>query len=540
MKLTPALKAWLVENCGVKSAATDNEFLAAAGTAFADGKLTRDKYAELTLDEKAAAANAFAGKLDTIAGKLEKLTEALTAKAAQPEPKEEPKPAEEKGKEPEGQKATKPTGRIAKLFAGAGSDDEGGDFEVRVKAACERYTHDRKSLTYPTTTKAGRPHSMAGMPVMDYAGPHGSPMMIPSERDRAVIGAFAKFQVATAQKRSRNLAWLSMPSHDKELILHAMQTYDWVGSTDGSERADIVKRKLTEMEQKALIDDSSSGGQEAVPLVYDDAIISTPILNGELFPLVNTVPLDKGRLVNGAAVSTVTSEWGGVDDTAITLFDTTLFVSAFDTTIFRWQGAIRVGLDFMSDTPIDFAGLFTQQYGDVLLQELDDVIATGDGSSQPEGIMNKSGVTSVACGGTTTLGHYESLRFGVHKREHTPNMARTAVFCGTDVSYSRAMAIPVGASDNRRIMQTNQQPNYDGYTFMGRQYKINESLTNAQIFYAILGRYRMYRRRGLTIRTSTEGDTLIRNNEMLIVATARFGGQLERAAAACLTSTSEA
>lgn len=35
-------------------------------------------------------------------------------------------------------------------------------------------------------------------------------------------------------------------------------------------------------------------------------------------------------------------------------------------------------------------------------------------------------------------------------------------------------------------------------------------------------RYRMYHRRGLAMRSSTEGDTLIRRNEMLLVAMARY------------------
>jgi HK97 family phage major capsid protein len=75
---------------------------------------------------------------------------------------------------------------------------------------------------------------------------------------------------------------------------------------------------------------------------------------------------------------------------------------------------------------------------------------------------------------------------------------------------------------------------------MERPYKINESLTNAQIFYAIMGRYRMYRRRGLTMRTSQEGDTLLRNNELLMVAMARYGGQMERGATIARTTTAPA
>ena len=79
---------------------------------------------------------------------------------------------------------------------------------------------------------------------------------------------------------------------------------------------------------------------------------------------------------------------------------------------------------------------------------------------------------------------------------------------------------------------------YDDYSIMGRPYKINESMANTEIFYAILGRYRMYRRKGIAIATSTEGDTLMRKNALLITAMARYGGQMERGA--CVAKTSDA
>ena len=112
----------------------------------------------------------------------------------------------------------------------------------------------------------------------------------------------------------------------------------------------------------------------------------------------------------------------------------------------------------------------------------------------------------------------------------------SAVFCGNETSYMRARAIPVGAADARR----SSGMNYDSYSFMERPYKINESLANTQLFYAIMARYRMYRRKGFTVRTSTEGETLIRANEMLIVVMSRCGGQLERGAAAGVVTTAPA
>jgi HK97 family phage major capsid protein len=257
--------------------------------------------------------------------------------------------------------------------------------------------------------------------------------------------------------------------------------------------------------------------------------------------LVNQVPLDRGRRIEGVATGTVTASWGGVDDSAIDLFTTTSYVSAFDTTIYRWQGAINIGLDFLSDTPIDFGAHVTAQYGERLLEDLDDVIAVGNGTTQPQGVMNKAGTTSVAFGAATSIGNYESLRFGVAKAEHRSTVVASAVFCGNETSYQRVKALPVGANDARRLFNT-QFPvaGYDNYSIMDRPYKINTSMANTQIFYAILARYRMYRRKGLTMRTSTEGSTLIRANSMLIVCMARYGGQLERGACAAVTTTAPA
>ena len=46
-----------------------------------------------------------------------------------------------------------------------------------------------------------------------------------------------------------------------------------------------------------------------------------------------------------------------------------------------------------------------------------------------------------------------------------------------------------------------------------------------------LRKYRMYRRLGLDMRFVEGGDTLARNNEMLLVYRARYGGQLMDASA---------
>jgi HK97 family phage major capsid protein len=565
MKLTKGLRDWATDNIDGVDAETDATGVKTAiATALVAGDLTPEKFTELSKSAEDDDANEFKSLL----GELTKAVQGLKDGAAVAETEAEVEDDveddvedveasdDDAGNDTEDEevaetgKSTQPGGTkggnrqpsnfekmlssSARGAVGFGVSGEAGDFTIRVKEAAEQYSTTKSAMVYPTHNEKGKPHVFAGQQVMD--GATGRPLDTPSELDKAVSGAFAKYLVGASMHKSRSQAFANLPQHDKELLAYAMENMTWGGATDGGDTADIKGRRLHPSEQKALIDDATSGGLEAAPIVFDDQVIQTPLLHGELYPLVNVKPLDRGRRVEGVATGTVTSSWGGVDDSAITLFNTASYVSAFDTTIFRWEGAVRVGLDFLSDTPIDFGAHITAQYGERLMEDLDDVIAAGNGTTQPEGVVNKSGATSVSFGGATSLGNYESLRFGVAKNEHRQNLVRTAVFIGTETSYQRARAIPVGSSDARRLGGMD----YSSYRWMERDYKINESLTNQQIAYTILGRYRMYRRRGFTMRTSTEGDTLIRNNEMLLVAMARYGGQQERGATIALTSDAPA
>jgi HK97 family phage major capsid protein len=552
MKMTDLLKKELVKLGTVKEDGADDEFTKAAGEAFANGKLTAERYLELTKEPEDDAANAFEKRLNGIATAIEKLSTALTKEAGMDDGEKDNKEVEELkaklkeleekqtkgGKKPDGEKKVS---NISRLITDIGNRViDGKDVDVRVKEAIEQYSDTKSAMCYPDSTKSGKPHPMAGRQVQDFTE-EGRPIDEPSERDKAVAGVYAKLLCATAARNgSRSAGYQSLPDHDKSILHYAMDKEKWSGASDGGDAADIKRRLLTPNEQKALIDDATSGGLEAAPIVFDDQVIKTPLLYGELYPLVTTKPLTRGRRVEGVALGQVTVSWGGVDDTAISLFNTASFVSAFDTTIYRGQGAIKIGLDFLSDTPINFGQEVTQQYGEAMLQTMDYCVAVGNGTTQPEGVMNKSGVTSVAWGGTTSIGNYESLRFGVSKAEHRDKSS--AVFCGTETSYSRMKALPVGANDARRLFGSGGMgtSGYDDYRLMDRPYKINEDLTNSQIFYAILARYRMYRREGLTMKTSTQGDTLMRANEMLMLAMFRFGGQMERAACASITTTAPA
>jgi len=592
MNLTAQLKAWLIENCGVAEGASDEDFRKAAATAVFvtpdgdAGHLSQDKLSELTADKAAEGA----GKLTQILGDLAKgqkainerldaidkgggdadqlaaaakaTREAIAAMIEGTPPLDSDdlqaaadakKVAEEKAEEEKAAKEAKDIEHRydkansaqlgSKLYAGgdgAYTAVEGHRPNVTMKWAHTQYDDTHKGAHFSERLANGQKSAIGGRVITDIGlGAGGRPLNHPSELDKAVSGAYAKFRIHS-QLAHRCPSRLRMTAHDEQLMSYAMHELKWGGVIGGICAGDphtieVDNRKLTGLDRKALLDESGgSEGLEIAPIVFDDAIIMYAFLLGELFPLVNVVNLTRGRRVEGAVLAELTLQSGHVEGSAMNLFNTASFVTAFDTPIFAVSGGFEIGLDFITDTPVDIGGIIVEEYGKALLKYLDTQIATGDGTTEPEGVMNASGITAVAFGGVTpTVAAYESILFTVEKRFKSADTRARTVFCSNELSYSRARGIAVGTSDARRVFGMDEE----SYEVFGHGYKITESMTNTQLFFGNLARYRLYRRQGMTFRVSTEGETLIRKNTMLITLRARYGGQIEDSGAYAASTT---
>lgn len=507
MKITTALKKFLVEN-GLAANATDEQAKAAASRLLITDALTQEKFLELTAEPEADLATKLEKGLDALA-KLGEQNAAATAAATLP--------------------------NMGKALAEGGEKGAAGT-AVRVKRAHEWYSDKRSELRYPMQDSRGTKHPFAGQLVGEGEGPLKRVIQQSSQRDSAVCGAYVK---ASLQHCKGLPPQLRLTDHDKDLLQFALAELEWGGQSTalGEKFEGFNNRKLTELEQKAVLDDVTSGGVEAAPIVFDDMLITTPLLYGELFPSVNVVPIARGRRIEGVSIGNVTLTSGGADNTNITLFTTTSFIAAFDTNIYVCDGAIEIGLDFLSDSPIDIVGEVNRQYGIRQLAWLDEQVAVGDGTTEPEGVTVSGGTTSVAGGSAApTVGVYESFFFGVTKKYKQGYPADRIMFCANETTYQRARAIAVGASDARRIFGMT----HGDYMLMGHKYAIVEAMANTQAFFANMARYRMYRRLGITVRATTEGQTLVRKNLLMISARARWGGQLEDGGAAAYSSTMQA
>jgi HK97 family phage major capsid protein len=196
-------------------------------------------------------------------------------------------------------------------------------------------------------------------------------------------------------------------------------------------------------------------------------------------------------------------------------------------------------MDFMSDSPVDLGSIVSQQYGQVLLQWLDEQVNVGDGTTEPEGVMNASGTTAISASNGNTgpplVGDYEGLLFGINKPFKQGFATNRITFGGTEQSYQRSRSIAVGSTDERRVFGMD----HESYTLLNHPYGIGEFFANTQLNFVNWGRYRMYRRLGLGIKVTTEGQTLVRGNLMMISARARYGGQIETGSAAAVTTNSQ-
>jgi HK97 family phage major capsid protein len=231
------------------------------------------------------------------------------------------------------------------------------------------------------------------------------------------------------------------------------------------------------------------------------------------------------------------------EGTAVTLFTTDSFIANHDTTFFRAAGGIEVGLNFLQDSVSRVAMDIVNSYSRVAAEWLDEQIAAGDGSTEPQGVIVANGTTDITptnpTTGALTITDVLNLLFGVSKayKKHVNGKGKAA-FGMTETTYKRLRSIATGLTGDSRLIFGEDVENY---MLFGHPVAIEENgLSNADIFFAQLGGYRMYRRQGLKFRRETAGITLAKTNTMYIGADMRYGGQLDRGGYAAVVDAAPA
>jgi hypothetical protein len=298
MKLTDSLKKWLRENKSLPAETSDDDYRKAAAESLVDGSLDHGTYVELTKDADADRATSFEATLMKILENQQASNsrlEALEKTKAAPGPAPQSKAAETAPRLPGG-------GKVAMGIAA--SDESSSGSAVNVVEAHKQYDDTRRSLTYPLKNLGNRPHPLAGRQVFEgdaFGGGRAIDQL--SNLDRAIQGAYFKWAleadlIGRGQGRQGVPHGLKVTDHDRQLVEYALRDRPWGGvikSLGGPNGTEVHNRRLNEIELKAVLDDATSGGLEIAPIVFDDAIIQIPLLNGEFFPLVEVVNIARGR-----------------------------------------------------------------------------------------------------------------------------------------------------------------------------------------------------------------------------------------------------
>lgn len=519
LKITKQLRRFAIKNWSASETATDAELQKLFGRKLLNGGITLDRIESINSGKSVDGSGKKPAKKDsekTVEKKLAGLTAEQVAKMVQDAVRE------------------------AKFSGGTDSGDVdpakafAKETKIRVKEAAESYSDVRREAVYPEHRQIGTKtckHPFAGMPVRmgDVAMSH------PSDRDKAISLAFVRFTAAKNNHTGALPRWLRMTSHDRELLLYALHNEKWSGTISDEDNMSsyVARKKLNEFQIKTMLDDTTSGGIEITPSVFDDALILTPILYGELFPYVKLQTITKGRRVKGGAMVNPSFTSGVGEGTAITPFNTSSFVTAFDTPIYPAVAAIELGQDFEEDSPVDLGSQIIEQYGLKALEWLDRVVAVGNGTNEPQGIFNSPAATIVnstfGAGGPLAVSDFEGLSFGIGKQYRSEAGAYLA-YLSNDYTYRKGRAIKVGEGDQRRVFGLDQA----SYQLLGYPYKVQNDIPDGYAAFTNLKRYRMYRRLGMQIRVETGGRQLALSNSRLLVVRMRFGGQLEQGAAAAL------
>jgi HK97 family phage major capsid protein len=381
--------------------------------------------------------------------------------------------------------------------AGTGGTDPATVFGgVRVKAGSESYS----------TAKSIAKHRKFNFTPRDEKGQE---VLTTSELEHAKMGVWFK-------NLARRAGIPVIMTEGEQSLMHEMVEKDvWVGKVESE-----WKKNVSGMTVKALLSDATSGGLEINPEWFDSRLISFPLLTAELAPFVDLQEVPRGASVEGASIQTPTMTWGTPSGTAMPLFNTDAMVAELNTSIHVVSCVIEVGRDFASDAAVDIGRVLESLLSERFSAELDRVIANGNGTNEPTGIMSASGLNSVTFGGTaTTVDDVEALLFGIGKQYRK---SQRCAFVSNDTNYQRIRSIPVGGSDARRIFGMS----HEDYQVFNRRWAIQEDIANTHAAFGDLGKYRFYRRLGYTQEIVTNDMTLVRQNKIGIVVRGRFGGRV--------------
>lgn len=364
-----------------------------------------------------------------------------------------------------------------------------------------------------STTKATMLHPVTGAPATDQ---NGRELRHASQHENAMIGAIMK-----ARAIKSGLISAGLRENEKMLIEDAFEG-EWVGE-DGP-----AVKVFSGSEAKALYNDNTSGGSAVVPLWFDQNLTTLPRWYGALFPRVTVIDMPRSATVQSATVGHAAWKWENTPDGSgsNTLFTTDGFLSQLSSSVYNANFSAEISRDWIADADVaDVGSHLTQQAQQGYAVELDRIIAVGDGATQPQGLTNASGITTVQSvytlnGYQASLSDLSNLAFALPLQYRQGAFAPAWIM--SDSTWARISNLTVGSDDQRRLIGMD----LGAYRLFQWPVLIQPDIPFRTIYFGCLKFYKIWRRLGLQIEMTNEGKTLRLANMLLITMRSRLAGKL--------------
>jgi HK97 family phage major capsid protein len=566
--MTDALKQYLIEKFGLAEDADEAAAKAMASDKLKSEELSMDKFTELLHAEAPAKS-----KGDELVEKLAAANEKMLTKVLEkmtPQPAPEPDPVEP---EPEGEAfdAQKELEELRTEFAKKFEAQKvGGDGDALMRMAHDALDDDGivvKSVSdrfndTKTAVKWGDSGEDRKVRHAELTGRKGHPIKInngtreinhSTELTKHLTAAWLKLQLYP-----ESFNWDDPEDGQVKLIHYALHKCKF--TLPGEEDARLLrpderlaclnynknyyrhgchtslllpseyKSRGSVKGMKAVIDDSTSGGENAIPEFFDMDLIVTPTLASEdIVSFCNLVMVPRGVAAQNFTMGRPTIAAANTEGSAVSLFSTASFIAAHDTSFFRAAGFIELGRNWLLDANPRCLGEIQNQYMNSVKLWLNEQLMNGDGTTEPQGVLNDTGIGDITPAtpttGDPTVGDVLELLFGVNKEFRTVPDGTKAIFVMTDTRYHSIRAIATGVTGDTRLVFGH---NVEDYMLFNHPVLIEETgLGNANGVFAQMRGYRLYQRQGARFIREDRGDTLVRENTEIVGVDVRYGGQLD-------------
>lgn len=408
---------------------------------------------------------------------------------------------------------------------------------VRLKSVVEQFDDTKVLATYDEHGSEDNKRWLGGRDiaygkVVDSRIP-GRPLYVPSERTRAIAGAWLLHMINISYGRS----WSETPKQfvmtetDKQLVEYAVNECGFVGPLgwDGEKgEANIwyANHKIgnSGMYKNALLNGMPSHGLEPVPVELDDFVMLAPYLEGNLFPYVKFQNVGRMPRGNGDEHGTVADKYKypHLRQVGGTL-----------------TGTVEVGLDFYRDSASTSLAVL-EAFRKNLRKKLDDIIASNCTvdlvvNKQPRGVTHTPGVKRVRSNngkaGPPTLSDYTRLLQTIPREYRVPLRNDDVVFIGTESSYRRSHATRANKEDWQGRHPAGELWRKE---ILRKRFAYNESVPNSTIVACNLAHYHLYRRLGYSVEVEFSSKFLARKPQSLVLIRQRISGGLADPGAAAV------